>query len=141
MNIMKERKRLVLYNSGLLLITQGIMMLLLRKIVFSRYMDKRVFIFIFLPVVANAIGVYGRSRYVHYKIYKTERNIAKMSEFFKSEYLERSDKSDGFTLKTSYSMVKINLDIHGHEDYYDLFAPKLIRCIFKDYGVHDATFT
>lgn len=140
-NITKERRRLILYNSRPILITTGIMMLLTRKIIFSRYMDKRVFIIITLPVIFNIIGNYISSKYVHYRINKTERNIIMMEEFFKSEYLVQIDNSDEFTLKTCYSAVKINLNIHEHEEYYELFAPKLLSRIIKNYGVRDATFT
>ena len=140
-NIKRERIKLLLGNSGLLLVTQTIMVVLLKLLISSGRLDNQIYFFGYLPVVINAIAVYMRSRYSVIRISKTDDVMDYMIDFMNSEYLTRLDNQDEYTLKTKYSVSRVKLQIYENETYYELNCPRFLKKAIKNYGIHDFFFT
>lgn len=63
MNINNERIRLTIYNCRFILITQTILVFLLKSLISSGRLDMQIYFFGYFPVVLKAIVSYRRSRY------------------------------------------------------------------------------
>ena len=141
MNIKRERIKLLLWNSGLLLITQTIMVVLLKMLISSGRLNNQIYFFGYFPVVINAIAVYMRSRYRVIRISKTDDVMEHMADFMNSEYLTRCDSQDEYTLKTKYSVSRVKVQICENDTYYELNCPRFLKKVIKNYGIHDFSFT
>jgi hypothetical protein len=140
MNIEKERMRLLMYNSGVLLICQTILLLLAMDFFAPNKLPEQLYLFFLGPVVANAISVFIRSKYILIKIPKSDRNIGKMKDFFESEYLRSPENGPAYSLKTKYSISRVKLSIDEDQEHYLILGPKFLSKIVKNYGVKDYSY-
>ena len=133
MDEQRERKRAIAYHFFMFSLWQLLFIVPLYKIVIK--INPAVFLFAIIPVSANTIANYKRTKYISYYIEKNSENSLKWQELMAGPKVKKIEIVGEYLLNSKMIFGKIKFSVNEESEYFKIRAPKLLKYLMNDYSI------